>query len=325
MTFEKVLGARRIIYVTGSLSAGRASVAGAAALALTRRAPTLLVDADDPVHGLGYTLGSELPIATPKRLQTPWADAKPLIATRLSGTSTRAYLSELLAADKWRQLLEAESGSRIMSTFGLPLGDLADVLGCVQPPPGAEMPVALATLLDSVDAHRAKHVVVDAGTTVSTMQLQNVPQAGAQGLNGLMKLQQLLQGSGNLGAVPAAVAMGFRLVVSQRETMGAQFSEMMEGIAKLSNSMSSLASAEKTVLLVLPYQPGHAGEQAACRMIERLDPGCIALTGYREGDAHCAPRPSWLPPGPVAVTLPWGQERPSGIDELSQVAEAMLE
>jgi len=102
-----------------------------------------------------------------------------------------------------------------------------------------------------------------------------------------------------------------------------QIEQTLTGLELLRCSMASLSAEDKTVLLVLPYRPGRAGEKAACRTIERIQPNCIALSGYDANDAHLAPRPPWLPPGPAVVTLPWGEERPSGIEELYSLAEAM--
>ena len=59
--FVDALCERRVLFVSGSNARGRASVAAAAALARAcNQGPSLLVDADDPVHGMADVLGEHL-------------------------------------------------------------------------------------------------------------------------------------------------------------------------------------------------------------------------------------------------------------------------
>ncbi|CAE8631257.1 unnamed protein product [Polarella glacialis] len=293
-------------------------------MALSRKAPTLLVDADDPAHGMGDALGiGDLPIDRPKALQL--LQGEDLSAAQLSGPSTRIFLEHLLAADKWRRLLEDDAGAKLVAALGVPMGGLLQVLDCVQPPPGAEMPVALARLLAQTTEARLPHVVVDGGAAVLAVQLQSVPPAVADGLGGFLRLQELIKVARE-SAMPSAVISGIRLFVgrSSRQEWSSQYQTTITGLEQLREAMSGLAQADKAVLLVLPYRPGRAGERAACRTIERLQPSCIALTGHKEPGATFAERPTWLPPGPAVVMLPWGDERPSGLEELQTLADAML-
>ena len=59
--FVDALCERQVLFVSGNNARGRASVAAAAALARAcQRGPSLLVDADDPVHGMADVLGEQL-------------------------------------------------------------------------------------------------------------------------------------------------------------------------------------------------------------------------------------------------------------------------
>lgn len=315
------------------------AAAAALALARLRQRPALLVDADDPAHGMGGALGlgaELLPSGAQKALQLelklPDQAGASVAAARLCAAETRAFLEELLAAQRWRKLLEDDSGAKVVAAMGMPLSELLGILDCVQPPPGAEMPVALARLLRVQKSPKEKkdlatrQVVVDAGAAALAVQLQSVPPAVADGLGGFLKLQDLLKAA-RKAAVPSAVASGLRMLVgvpAKRDGWRSQFATTVQGLELLREDMASLAAMEKGVLLVLPFRPGRAGEQAACRTIERLKPICIALTGHCADGADVAPRPPWLPPGPAVVTLPWNDERPAGIDELHCLADAML-
>lgn len=320
---ESELASRRLVFVAGGSTAGRTPVAAAVALALVRRGGTLLVDANDPAHGMGDTLQTDLLSTEPLPLNIPGSPPS-LITARLSCLETRAFMENLLATDKWRRLIEDDAGSRMAAAVGIPVTDLLSVLDCVRPPPGAEMPVALARLLRRPAAMSASHVVVDAGAATLATQLQVVPPAVADALEGITRFQTLIR-KAREAAMPAAMASGLRFLVGKnvRESATAQFVATMELIQELQIAMKALASAEKTTLLVLPYSPGRAGVKSACRLVERLQPTCVALTHYRSGPANLAPRPEWLPPGPSVVTLPWGDELPLGLAQLSTLADAM--
>eukprot|EP00928_Gymnodinium_smaydae_P071410 TRINITY_DN55004_c0_g1_i1.p1 TRINITY_DN55004_c0_g1~~TRINITY_DN55004_c0_g1_i1.p1 ORF type:complete len:398 (-),score=98.09 TRINITY_DN55004_c0_g1_i1:47-1240(-) len=342
--FAAALARNRLLLVAGGHTAGRSSVAAAAALALARSRPTLLVDADDPAHSLGDTLGIEVPAAEFGAASDPcivpargcngsWQGALTdehglsLAATWLCGTSTRAFLEELLAAEGWRRCLSEAEGASLAASLGVPVKEMLGIFDCLRPPPGAEMPVALGQLLRSEAAAQRERVVVDAGAAASAGLLQSVPSALSVGLDGVLRAHELLKRAQS-AAVPSMVSSGLRLLVGQRDRhrWTAQSVAMLQGLTKLREAMSTLATAEKSVLLVLPYRPGSAGERAALRLIEYLKPSCIALTGYCKSSASEAPRPPWIPAGPAVVTLPWGEDsRPTGMEALSLLADAMLE
>lgn len=330
-SFRAALSARRVLFVAGGSTAGRAPVAAAAALALFRASSgsTLLVDADHPAHGMGDVLGTELPVGEPVELKLfGKVLGSSLSGAQLSGPETQQFLEQLLATNEWRRLLEQDAGVKMAASMGIPIGELLGILDCVRPPPGAEMPVALARLLSGGSSLKAKHVVVDAGAAAIAAQLQSVPRAVADGLEGLLKLQDLVKRARAGASVwPGAVATGLRLLVNKevREDASAQFSATLQRVKRLHAAMSAMASADTAVLLVLPHSPGKAGERAACRLVDSLRPVGIALTGHAPGGASVAPRPAWLPAGPAVVTLPWGEQRPSGTQELTRLAEAMLE
>mmetsp|Transcript_112857 Transcript_112857/g.364312 ORF Transcript_112857/g.364312 Transcript_112857/m.364312 type:complete len:346 (-) Transcript_112857:84-1121(-) len=338
-SFRAVLGAQRLLFVAGGSTAGRAQVAAAAALALARRAPTLLVDADDPAHGMGDVLGvEELPSSEPMPVSLAGSSGRvdearnpggalpsALSAVRLSGPDTRSFLEKLLAAKEWRRLMEQHAGAQVAASIGIPIGELLSVLDCVRPPPGADMPVALARLLTLGGSAQAQHIVVDAGAAALAAQLQSVPPAVAGGLEGFLRLQRLLRDA-RQAAVPSAVASGLRLLIGKevRDGASAQFAETLRRVEELHAATAALASADKAVLLVLPQRPGLAGARAACRLVESLQPCCVVLTDHTLGGPPPASRPDWLPPGLAVAHLSWGEERPSGIEDLSILAEALL-
>eukprot|EP00403_Amphidinium_massartii_P011324 CAMPEP_0178427232 /NCGR_PEP_ID=MMETSP0689_2-20121128/29637_1 /TAXON_ID=160604 /ORGANISM="Amphidinium massartii, Strain CS-259" /LENGTH=198 /DNA_ID=CAMNT_0020048929 /DNA_START=10 /DNA_END=606 /DNA_ORIENTATION=+ len=121
------------------------------------------------------------------------------------------------------------------------------------------------------------------------------------------------------------VTSGFNMLVGKmdRANIRAQVQETARQLELLRDEMSSLAATEQGMLLVLPYRPGIAGEAAACRTIERLQPSCIALVGPGSKGVNRAVRPPWLPPGPPTIILPFGEERPAGND-LCRLADIML-
>jgi hypothetical protein len=125
---------------------------------------------------------------------------------------------------------------------------------------------------------------VDAGAAVLAVQMQSVPLAVSEGLKGILKLHDLLKVASRT-PLPAALSSGVRFMIGAQlgdtqESIRAQLAQTLVGLEHLRCSMASLASEEKTILLVLPYRPGRAGEKAASRTIDRIQPDCIALSGY---------------------------------------------
>lgn len=197
------------------------------------------------------------------------------------------------------------------------------------------MPIALARLLDpaaSMHAPKAKeaaheHVVVDAGAAALAEQLRSVPFAVSEGLQGFLKVHEIVKAVKD-NAAPAALTAGLRLLVGHevRRNASVQIAETVRNIQQLNTAMASLAKAESSVLLVLPYQPGPSYVGAATRMIQSLKPACVALTKFSGEDATSAPRPAWLPDDLPALALPWGKDGrlgPQGIEDLSVIADAM--
>eukprot|EP00746_Dinoflagellata_sp_MGD_P091149 gnl/MRDRNA2_/MRDRNA2_36093_c0_seq1.p1 gnl/MRDRNA2_/MRDRNA2_36093_c0~~gnl/MRDRNA2_/MRDRNA2_36093_c0_seq1.p1 ORF type:complete len:383 (+),score=71.31 gnl/MRDRNA2_/MRDRNA2_36093_c0_seq1:108-1256(+) len=346
-TFWTALAEKRLIVVTGHGTSGRASVAAAAAMALARQTRTLIVDADDPAHGMQDVIGIQFnedvqdvhcvrrKLSSGKLPRASWTGAKlvgddcKLAASQLSALGTREFLEHLLAADAWRQLIEDDSGANVLNSMGIPVKDLVGILECVRVPPGAEMPVALARLLQTKFVQEWDYVVVDAGAPALAAQLQSVPPVVANALQGLMSMQKLVKIARDK-VMPSAVMAGLRVLTSNktRTDWVCQYAEVLDGLEKLRVAMLGLSCMEKTLLLVLPYHAGKADQRAARRIIERLKPNCIALTGYEEKTAHLAPRPDWLPEGPEVVTLPWFEEqkwRKPTWKELGPLADSMLE
>eukprot|EP00929_Paragymnodinium_shiwhaense_P118536 TRINITY_DN90453_c0_g1_i1.p1 TRINITY_DN90453_c0_g1~~TRINITY_DN90453_c0_g1_i1.p1 ORF type:complete len:389 (-),score=74.07 TRINITY_DN90453_c0_g1_i1:184-1350(-) len=336
--FRDALYQRPLLFVAGGSTAGRAHVAAAAGLALARSKRTLLVDADFPAHGLGDALGVQLPVmsSAAKRLEIPGLPTA-LEAVKLCGPQTQKYLLTLLAADKWRSLLEHDNSLKMATSFGLPIKELAQLLSAVRTPPGAEMPIALARLLAQLGAsslptsglkkkyERVEHVVVDAGAAALAAQLQHVPVAVSEGLQGFLMVHRLIK-SVKDAAMPAAMTSGLRMLVGRevRENASAQMAETLRNIEQLHAAMASLARTDSSVLLVLPYAPGKGAVGAAQRLIDALRPSCIALTHFpAAAEASSAPRPDWIPDHLPVLTLPWGNEKPQGLDELSRLADAM--
>lgn len=335
--FEQALAKERLILVAGYGTAGRSSVAAATAIALARQRSTILVDADDPVHGIedimGIEFGEDAQVSSsqgaswtqPMQLDSDGA----LSASKLSALGTRNFLEKLLAADAWRRLLEDSSGASVVAAMGISVRDLVGILECVRPPPGAEMPVALARFLHKKTDKKWDYVVVDAGVPALAAQLQSVPPVVAGGLEGLLNLQRIIKIARN-NVMPSAIISGLKVLAGSqtRRSWSGQISQVVHGLEELRLAMASLASMKKTFLLVLPYHACSAEQKGACRIIERLKPTCIALTGYDESTAHLAPRPSWLPDGVPVITLPWAEEgrmqKPVGGEELVPLADAML-
>ena len=145
-------------------------------------------------------------------------------AAQLCASTTREFLERLLAAKRWRALLEDGTGARLVAAMGMPMQELMGVLDCVQPPPGAEMPVALAQLLrrtspqnpenpeNPASPFESMHAVVDAGAPALAVQLQSVPPAVAEGLGGVLRLQDLVRAA-KQAAVPSAVTSGLQMLI----------------------------------------------------------------------------------------------------------------
>lgn len=333
LSFRASLASRRVLLVAGGISAGRVEVAAAAALALARTSTTLLVDADSPAHGLSEALDTCLQCMEPAPLKPSGASERDIVtpsevanlsAAVLSRRQTRSFLTDVLSVDKWKSFIEEDAGARLARAVGVPIVELLAVLDCLRPPPGAEMPVALAQLLNHESSKQSAHVVVDAGAAALAAQLQTVPPAVADGLDGLLKFQSIIK-EARKAVVPMPVSAGLGLLIGGRKTNWiTEYDAMIERLLDLRNSMSALALEDKAVLLALPSHPGRADEQTARRLIEYLQPICVALTGYTGRHANLAPRPEWVPPGPAVVTLPWVEGRPSGFHELSALADAML-
>ncbi|CAE6923357.1 yop-1 [Symbiodinium sp. CCMP2592] len=326
--FVDALCERRVLFVSGSNARGRASVAAAAALARAcNQGPSLLVDADDPVHGMADVLGEhELPsdgrsllwLEAPVQKEQQVCQAS-IAAAQLCAWTTREFLEELLAAKRWRALLEDGTGARLVAAMGMPMQELLGVLDCVQPPPGAEMPVALAQLLQS--SKEPMRAVVDAGAPALAVQLQSVPPAVAEGLGGVLRLQELVKAA-KQAAVPSAVSSGLQMLIGSspdREDWRDHFKVTMAGLQQLRQDMAALAEADTGVLLVVHW-PG-PGERAAQRVVDRLSPVCAVLVGF-PGDVPF-PFPKWLS-GIPTVSLPAFEEMSPGLGGLRKLSEAML-
>lgn len=325
-SFGARLASRRLLLVAGGSTAGRAHVAAAAALYLARSAPTLLVDANEPAHVLAEILETKAPEDEPASLLQPGDPraAGGLSLAQLSGPETRRFLESVLATDQWRRIIEDDAGISFAQSVGVPVSGLLGVLDCIRPPPGAEMPIALARLLGGGGvAAEAEHVVVDAGSAAVALQLQVVPPAVADGLQAIHELQSLVK-SARSQLLPSAVASGFRMFVGQgmRESASTTYSSTMAKLEDLQHSTRALASAQREVLLVLPHSPGRTCEPAVRRLVDRLQPACIALTRCKPG----ATRPDWIPEGPAVVFLDIDggvDEVPLGLDGLARFADAM--
>ena len=89
----------------------------------------------------------------------------------------------------------------------MPVNELLDLLDILRPPPGCEMPIALARLLQSESGRSAKSVVVDGGAAALVDQLQRVPPSISDTLGAILRLHHLLE-AGRAAAVPTAVVAG---------------------------------------------------------------------------------------------------------------------
>lgn len=309
-SFRKALTARRLVIVAGGPTQGRTVVAAAVAAALARLGPTLLVDADDPQHRLSecFVYSSltsdmkteELPKPVPVRVGPASADLR---FARLSRAHTHEFLERLMATRQWRKMMLDDGGS-IASAVGMPLEHLVGIIDCLRPLPGAEMPVALARLLASESARGAKHVVVDAGAAGLAAQFQSIPPVVADGLSGLLQMQELVASMKDM--VPGAFSAGVRMLVGQQVTQSAreQFRATTKGMADLRSDLAHLVGMGHSVLLVAPRRPSIGGVQGNLRMVERLQPSCMAL-GWNPADGSLpADAPPWAPPGLATVTLP---------------------
>ncbi|CAE7568282.1 yop-1 [Symbiodinium natans] len=252
-------------------------------------------------------------------------------AAQLCASTTREFLERLLAAKRWRALLEDGTGARLVAAMGMPMQELMGVLDCVQPPPGAEMPVALAQLLrrtspqnpenpeNPASPFESMHAVVDAGAPALAVQLQSVPPAVAEGLGGVLRLQDLVRAA-KQAAVPSAVTSGLQMLIGasadDREDWRDAFKATVTGLRQLRQDMAALAEADTGVLLVVHW-PG-PGERAAQRLVDRLSPICAVLIGFPDNIV-----PPWLS-GIPTVSLPAMEERSPGLGELRKLAEAML-
>lgn len=326
--FADALCERRVLFVSGSNARGRASVAAAAALARAcNQGPSLLVDADDPVHGMADVLGEhELPsdgqsllwLESPVQKEQVLCQAS-IAAAQLCAWTTREFLEELLAAKRWRALLEDGTGARLVAAMGMPMQELLGVLDCVQPPPGAEMPVALAQLLQTSKDKEPMGAVVDAGAPALAVQLQSVPPAVAEGLGGVLRLQELVKVA-KQAAVPSAVSSGLQMLIgnSDREDWRDHFKATMAGLQQLRQDMAALAEADTGVLLVVHW-PG-PGERAAQRIVDRLSPVCAVLIGFPDDGTPLLPWLSGIP----TVSLPAMEEISPGLGGLRKLSEAML-
>lgn len=327
--FGAALSSSRLLLVAGGSTVGRANVAATAALALARSSRTLLVDADHPAHGMEDVLRCPIPSIKPAPVPLPSCSAGgSLSAVQLCGPATRSFLEGLLGAPEWKRLLEQDSGTKMAASMGIPIAELLSILDCIRPPPGVEMPVALARLL-TTHTH-FDHVVIDAGAAALAEQLQSVPPAVASGLEGFMRFTQIMKVV-RQAALPLVLTSGLNLIVGKdmREGAAAQFGATLNHLEELHTATTALAAADKSVLLVLPQQPGPEVERAAARIVDSLQPRCVAFTCATEvHDPEDARRPDWLPPGPQIVNIPLVNGRTShratGVDALNTLADVML-
>lgn len=308
-SFRQAIAGQRVLLVAGGTTSGRTRVSAAAAVALSRSAPTLLVDADDPQHGLGDQLGlegyesSELPRPVAVKVDGHVGDLK---FARLSRIDTLAFLERLMGTSQWRKMIATDgAGAKVAAAMGVPVEGMLGVLDALRPLPGAEMPVALARLLSSEPAKHMKYVVVDAGAAGLAAQFQSIPPVVADGLAGLLQLQGLLAKAKN-AVLPGTITVGMRMLVGSeaRFAARAQLEATNMGLDVLRTDMAHLAGMERAVLLVTPRRPGMGGVQGAIRMVDRLQPSCVALTWNQADGELPRGRPRWLKQGPAAVTLP---------------------
>lgn len=328
--FGAALSSSRLLLVAGGSTAGRATVAATAALALARSNRTLLVDADHPAHGMEDVLRVPIPVTTPAPVALPRCSAGggSLSAVQLCGPTTRSFLEGLLGAPEWKRLLEQDSGTKMAASMGIPIAELLSVLDCIRPPPGVEMPIALARLLTTCT--QEDYVVVDAGAAALAGQLQSVPPAVASGLEGFMRFTQIMK-LVRKAAFPSVFTSGFNLLVGKdmREGALAQFGATLGHLEELHTATTALAAADKSMLLVLPRHPGPELQRAVERVVDNLQPRCVAFTcagGLH--DPNNAGRPDWLPPGPEVVSIPLSDGRSSqrvtGVETLSTLGDIML-
>jgi len=328
--FGAALSSSRLLLVAGGSSAGRATVAATAALALARNSRTLLVDADHPAHGMEDVLRVPIPSIRPAPVTLPSSSAcgGSLSAVQLCGPATRSFLEGLLGANEWKRLLKQDSGTKMAASMGIPIAELLSILDCIRPPPGVEMPVALARLLNT--NAQDDYVVVDAGAAALAGQLQSVPPAVASSLEGFMRFTHIMKLVRD-STLPSVLTSGLSLLVGKDMLDGAaaQFQAMLGHLEELHTATTTLAAADKAVLLVLPQHPGPEAERAAARIVDSLQPRCVVFTCASEvHDPNDAGRPVWLPPGPEVVSIPLvdgrSNQRAMGVETLNTLADIML-
>lgn len=321
-SFADVLEENPLLLVAGDCSEKSCIVAVAAGIALSRKGSTFIVDADEPALRMSDVLGLELRVSEPTAVPLPGGGS--LSAARLSALDTREFLTRILASDDWRRLIETDSGTRFVKSLGVPVNELLDLLDILRPPPGCEMPIALARLLQSESGRSAKSVVVDGGAAALVDQLQRVPPSISDTLGAILRLHHLLE-AGRAAAVPTAVVAGLRMLVGTKpEGLSLHLGKLHDGLVELHADMTNFAASEKAVLLVLSNCPDVVTERAALRVISRVQPSCVAWVGADPSEG-LAPRPHWMPPDLPVVSLPWGHSVPTGIEEISAVADMMLE
>lgn len=322
--FQTTLAARRLLFVAGGNTSGRAHVAAAAALALARGGgvgSTLLVDADEPAHCMCDTVGVDLPVNELAEFRSfNGVQVPSLQVAQLSRPETRKFLEHLLAAREWKRVLEQDSGMKMAANMGIPVDEVLGILDCFRPPPGAEMPVALARLLSTGPS--IQHVVVDVGAPSLASQLESVPPAVADGLEGLLRLKGLVQKI----SIPSALSSGFRFLVGDdvRQDAAAQFRSTLGSVQLLHTAMSALAKDSKAILLVLPRQLGPSGVRRASKLLENLKPIGVVLTGSNLDTTVMLKRPPWLPAGVPFVDLPWDEDAPPSTEALLKLADTLF-
>merc|ERR1712194_679050 len=164
--------------------------------------------------------------------------------------------------------------------------------------------------------------VVDVGAPSLASQLESVPPAVADGLEGLLRLKGLVQKI----SIPSAFSSGFRFLVGDdvRQDAAAQFRSTLASVQLLHTAMSALAKDSKAILLVLPRQLGPAGVRRASKVLENLKPIGVVLTGSNLDTTDMPKRPPWLPAGVPFVDLPWDEDASPSTEALLKLADTLF-